>query len=113
MLLSNLTASPRVATSLIPLEVDVIDTPGSEFAFYTPQSRSGTSPPPYPYPDSQVQKALALPLLIEAFANSATLEKHVGQRKGQLHFLASVFSNISTVRKGLCIVFSLTFVLAS
>lgn len=54
-----------------------------------------------PYPQGDPQEVLALPLLVEAFVQGASLddEQDPGKRlrKGNLHFLASVFANISVV----------------
>lgn len=68
---------------------------------YPTNSRSGTSPAPVPYPQGEPQERLALPLLVDAFVQasatdpSGDLSKR--PRKGDLHFLASVFANITTV----------------
>ncbi|KAI6001225.1 hypothetical protein EDD15DRAFT_2385862 [Pisolithus albus] len=81
MLLSNITAS-----------------------YYTPLSRSGTCPAPVPYPSGEQHEILALPLLIDAFVQGATLDqsgdKSNRARKGDLHFLSSAFANISTSPAG-------------
>lgn len=45
---------------------------------------------------------LALPLLVQAFAQAAQTDETPEQRfrKGNLHFLASVFANVTMVRRG-------------
>ncbi|KAG6888749.1 hypothetical protein C0995_006220 [Termitomyces sp. Mi166 len=92
MLLSNLTSSSAACSALISLHVSII--PGNEF--YATQSRCGTSAPPDPYPTGEAKDALALPLLFDAFATVATdSDPSKRKRKGDLHFLASVFANIS------------------
>ena len=93
MILSNLTAYTAPCLELLKLEVEVIPT-GNEGGYYPPQSRSVTAPTPSPYPSSPSKTVPALPLLVDAFATTAT---EGSKRKGQLHFLGSVFSNLSTV----------------
>ncbi|KAG6900626.1 hypothetical protein C0993_007300 [Termitomyces sp. T159_Od127] len=96
MLLSNLTSSSAACSTLISLHVSII--PGTEL--YATQSRCGTSPPPDPYPSGEEKDVLALPLLLDAFAAVTTdSDPSKRKRKGDLHFLASVFANISVVRK--------------
>lgn len=67
-------------------------------AFYPVQSRSGTSPLP---PPGDSQEVLAMPLLVDAFVQSALVNENQRlderKRKGELHFLASVFANITMV----------------
>ncbi|KAI6044448.1 hypothetical protein EDC04DRAFT_2642640 [Pisolithus marmoratus] len=102
MLLSNLTASTSACSTLLTLRVPLVMlTPSaSKVPYYTPQSRSGTCPAPVPYPSGEQLETLALPLLIDAFIQAASLDHSVDKskrtRKGDLHFLSSVFANIST-----------------
>jgi hypothetical protein len=62
-------------------------------------SRCTTSPSPTPYPEGQPTELLALPLLVDAFVEGAQVEADLSkrQRKGELHFLASVFANLTSV----------------
>ena len=70
-------------------------------SYYTLHSRSGSCPAPVPYPSEQPRDTLSLPLLIDAFVQGASIDKSLDAskraRKGDLHFLSSVFANISTV----------------
>lgn len=53
-----------------------------------------------PYPSVDPQHVHALPLLVEAFVQGASLDSNPNSeriRKGNLHFLSSVFANISAV----------------
>ncbi|CAG7851745.1 SubName: Full=Uncharacterized protein {ECO:0000313/EMBL:CCA71655.1} [Serendipita indica DSM 11827] len=96
MLLSNITAQPGPCAALLKLEVDIIPLDNDTSKGYYPiQSRCATSPPPGNYPSSKPIKERALSLLVEAFAGSASIKKEDSDRKGQLHFLAGVFANIS------------------
>lgn len=67
-------------------------------SFYPVQSRSGTSPLPPPGNSLEVP---VMPLLVDAFTQGALVDESQElderKRKGQLHFLASVFANITTV----------------
>jgi hypothetical protein len=78
----------------VPIIVDA-SVPGS---FYSTQSRSETCPIP---PAGKSQDLLALPLLVDAFVEGALVDEQQDmgkrKRKGQLHFLATVFANLSTV----------------
>lgn len=101
MLLSNITAQPGVCKSLLDLKVDIIAKDGEAMKdFYPVQSRCVTSPPPTPYPEGPTRQERALPLLVEVFATSGTTDGGKSERKGKLHFLASVFANISTLPEG-------------
>ncbi|KAI6101213.1 hypothetical protein F5141DRAFT_288224 [Pisolithus sp. B1] len=103
MLLSNITASTSACSALLTLKVPLVTlTPSvsSQVSYYTPHSRSGTCPAPVPYPSGEPQEFLALPLLVDAFVQGASLDqsedKSKRARRGDLHFLSSVFANIST-----------------
>lgn len=100
MLLSNITALASTCTALLSLKIPVVATPSSNAGFYPPQSRSGTCPPPSPYPSGEEIEVLALPLLVQAFVQGAQVSASSEERtrKSDLHFLASVFANISVVR---------------
>jgi hypothetical protein len=93
MILSNITAYTTPCLELLKLEVEVtpMDDKGG---YYPPQSRSVTAPPPSPYPSTSSKSVPALPLLVDAFATAST---EGSKRKGQLHFLGSVFANLSIV----------------
>lgn len=101
MLLSNLTASSLACSVVLSLKISIIPVPILPNSFHATQSRCGTSLAPDPYPSGESREVLALPLLLEAFAQGAQpnesgdLSKRT--RKGELHFLASVFANISVV----------------
>jgi len=98
MLLSNLSVSASVTSALISMKVSVIPDRKDRESFYPVQSRSGTSPLP---PPGDSREVLAMPLLVDAFVQGALVDENqkLGERKrkGQLHFLASVFANITTV----------------
>ena len=94
MLLSNATSQPSVCNALINLYIEVIPTITTDETvskLYASQSRCPTSPPPSPFPAGTPRKERALSVLVDAFAESGT------QRKGQLHFLATMFGNVSGV----------------
>jgi hypothetical protein len=102
MLLSNLTSFPVACTALISLKIKVIPDDKKPGAFYPTQSRSSTCPIPDPYPSGEEREQRALPLLIDAFlqaAESNTDKKPEKKREGNLHFLASVFANLTAVSK--------------
>jgi hypothetical protein len=100
MLLSNLTASSSACLAVISLKVPVISNTSSSTLLYPTQSRSGTCVPPVPYPSGESHDILALPLLVDAFVQGANVDA-AGEsrqvRKGDLHFLSSVFANLSVV----------------
>ncbi|KAJ8591022.1 DUF383-domain-containing protein [Rhizopogon salebrosus TDB-379] len=104
MLLSNLSASSSPCAALLTLKVPIIPTPSSPSPFLPTQSRSGTCSAPVPYPSGESRDILALPLLIDAFVEGASIDpsqdRSSRKRKGELHFLASVFANISTSPAG-------------
>lgn len=101
MLLSNVTAAGSACTTLLSLKVSVLPDPKSPMKVFPVDSRSGSCPAPVPYPAGEPKEVLALPLLLDAFVKAARVtddpdpSKH--QFKGQLHFLASVFANMSSV----------------
>lgn len=97
MLLSNLTSSSSACAALLSLEIQVIPLI-SATSHYPIQSRSGTCSAPLPYPSIDPQQVHALPLLVEAFAQAANSSPNPERkRKGDLHFLSSVFANVSSV----------------
>lgn len=98
MLLSNLSVSASVTSTLISMKIPIIPDRKDPELFYPVQSRSGTSPLP---PPGDSQDVLAMPLLVDAFVQGAIVDENQNlderKRKGELHFLASVFANITTV----------------
>ncbi|KAJ6580870.1 hypothetical protein B0H19DRAFT_1207074 [Mycena capillaripes] len=101
MLLSNLTASSAACAVVLSVNIDIIPEPTFPNAFYPTQSRCATSVAPVPYPAGEARAVPALPLLVDAFVQGAD-EGDVSTRirKGNLHFLASVFANLSTAPAG-------------
>lgn len=101
MLLSNLTTSPGPCTALLNLQISILKTPSSAGPFYPTQSRAGSCAPPVPYPSGTELNVLALPMLADAFVQGANVDPGVPldkrPHKSELHFLASVFANLSTV----------------
>ncbi|EJF64058.1 hypothetical protein DICSQDRAFT_159976 [Dichomitus squalens LYAD-421 SS1] len=102
MLLSNVTAHGGACNVLLSLKVSVLPDPKSPIKVFPVDSRSMTCPAPVPYPSSEPKEVLALPLLVDAFVKAASVTEEREKRlfKGDLHFLASVFANISTVPVG-------------
>ena len=102
MLLSNLTASSVACSTLLSIKVLVIPDSRLSNFLYTTDSRCGSCPAPVPYPVGESKEVLALPLLVDAFVQgsqvveSGDLSKRT--RKAELHFLASVFANLTVVR---------------
>ncbi|KAI0272436.1 DUF383-domain-containing protein [Gloeopeniophorella convolvens] len=94
MLLSNLSASPSVCAAILALQIPILHTPSSAGPFYPTQSRAGSCAPP----------VRALPFLVDAFVQGASIDASVPldkrTRKSELHFLASVFANLSTSPPG-------------
>jgi hypothetical protein len=99
MILSNLSASSVICASLIALKISIIKDPSSSIGYYATQSRCSTCIAPEPYPSGRPQDVAALPLLLDAFVQAAQTDSSRQSRKGSLHFLASVFANLSAVRQ--------------
>jgi len=101
MLLSNLTTSPGPCAALLALQIPILQIPSSAGSFYPTQSRAGSCAPPVPYPAGTEVNVHTLPLLVDAFLQAANIDLSVPldkrPLKSELHFLASVFANISTV----------------
>ena len=99
MLLSNLSVSAAVISAMISMKISVIPDGKDPDAFYPVQSRSGTCPSP---PSGDAQDVLAMPLLVDAFVQGALVDENQKlderRRKGELHFLASLFANVATVK---------------
>lgn len=101
MLVSNLTASSAACSALLSLKIPVISDSRSSVQLYPTQSRCGTCTAPVPYPPGDPHEMLALPLLVDAFVHGAqvdpTADPTTQKRKGELHFLSSVFANLTVV----------------
>jgi len=101
MLLSNLTAHHSVCATLLSLKIPVVQDSSLSYRYYPVQSRSVTSPAPSLASDGETIDVAALPLLVDAFASSAKVKSagdpKVSTREGELHFLSSVFANLSVV----------------
>ncbi|PPQ97870.1 hypothetical protein CVT26_013039 [Gymnopilus dilepis] len=99
MLLSNLTASSAACSIVLNMKVEVIPDDRLSNSVYPVDSRCGSCPAPVPYPKADAKELPALPLLIEAFVEGAqvvlTEDLSKRTRKSELHFLASVFANIT------------------
>lgn len=99
MLLSNLSVSSTTCSTLLSMLVPVIIDPSTPDSYYPTQSRSDTCPPA---PAGDPREFSAVALLVDAFNQGALVDEaqdiEKRKRKGQLHFLASVFANLSTVR---------------
>ncbi|TFK69306.1 DUF383-domain-containing protein [Pluteus cervinus] len=99
MLLSNLTASSVACSALLELKVKIMLVSNFPNGYYPTQSRCGSCAAPVPYPTGDSRDVLSLPLLVDAFVQGAQFsesddpEKRL--RKGNLHFLASVFANLT------------------
>ncbi|THH32480.1 hypothetical protein EUX98_g1745 [Antrodiella citrinella] len=103
MLISNMTTSASVCAALLTLTVSVHPDEKSATTYYAVDSRSGTCIPPYPLPTGDPKSILALPLLIEAFSKSALpdgADEDQRTREANLHFLSSVFANITATPAG-------------
>ncbi|KXN86739.1 hypothetical protein AN958_09730, partial [Leucoagaricus sp. SymC.cos] len=99
MLLSNLTTSSAACNILLNLKVSVIPDKRLPNGVLTVDSRSASCPAPVPYPSGEPQQVPALPLLLDAFVQGATIgdikDLSKRKRKGELHFLANVFANLT------------------
>ncbi|THH00629.1 hypothetical protein EW026_g1922 [Hermanssonia centrifuga] len=104
MLLSNLTSSAATCATVLSMKVQIFSYPESPSKYLPVQSRSGTCPAPIPYPEGEPTEVSALPLLIEAFVQGASVDEEDDPgkrlRKGNLNFLSSVFANISIIPSG-------------
>ncbi|PFH48657.1 hypothetical protein AMATHDRAFT_76595 [Amanita thiersii Skay4041] len=102
MLLSNLSSSSTTCAAIASMRVEVISEPKLANSWYPTQSRCGSCPAPVPYPSGEPRQVAALPLLLDAFIHGAQVEEDLSKRtrKGQLHFLASVFANLASSSVG-------------
>ncbi|KAF9054634.1 hypothetical protein BJ165DRAFT_1600769 [Panaeolus papilionaceus] len=98
MLLSNLTSSSPACSVLLSMKVSVIPDTRLANGVYTTDSRCGSCPEPVPYPKGEAQEVMALPLLLEAFVQGASVHETQDlskrTRKAELNFLANVFANM-------------------
>ncbi|KAL0955192.1 hypothetical protein HGRIS_004097 [Hohenbuehelia grisea] len=104
MMLSNLTSSSIACSIVLSMTIPVIITKNFPNSAYPTQSRCGSCAAPVPYPAGETKNVPALPLLVDAFVQGASVD-HEGDlskrlRKGDLHFLASVFANITATPTG-------------
>ncbi|WWC72725.1 uncharacterized protein I206_106689 [Kwoniella pini CBS 10737] len=113
MLLSNLTSHPSLVSSLTNLSVPLVPLPKSKQypPYFLPASASSSSTthpdyrdPSYLPPNAEVDQSDeveidAIRALVQAFEDGASEGvkegKKEAKRKGECHFLASVFANIS------------------
>ncbi|KAF9266715.1 DUF383-domain-containing protein [Marasmius fiardii PR-910] len=104
MLLSNLSASSSACATLLSMKVAIIANEKVQNGFFATQSRSGSCTAPVPYPTGEEQEILALPLLLDAFVQGAQVDEiqdlSKRARKGSLHFLASIFGNLTSSPTG-------------
>jgi hypothetical protein len=94
MVLSNMTVNPNVIQTLLSLKIQLEND-------HPVASRASTAPVPPSTGSTKTREESAIILLVDAFVDAATVpgeskEKH---RKGDLHFLASVFANVTVVSK--------------
>ncbi|EUC59763.1 cytoplasm protein, putative [Rhizoctonia solani AG-3 Rhs1AP] len=96
MVLSNMTVNPNVIQTLLSLKIQLEND-------HPVASRASTAPAPNSTGVTQTREESAVLLLVDAFVDAATLpgeSKEERKRKGDLHFLASVFANITVVPTG-------------
>lgn len=103
MVLSNLTSSSQTCVALLSLQIQVVPLASTtaSISYYPIQSRAATCPAPVPHPSIEPLQVHALPLLVQAFVEGVSPGSGLSSeriRKGYLHFLSSVFANISAVR---------------
>ncbi|RSH87013.1 hypothetical protein EHS25_003501 [Saitozyma podzolica] len=113
MLLSNLTSHPSLVPVFAALTVPVVPLPGSSHypPYFLPAAASASSTihpdfrdPAYGPPNADVgqeeaREVQAVRALVQAFEEGAGegVKDGKGKRKGECHFLASVFANISMI----------------
>jgi hypothetical protein len=113
MLLSNLTSHPNLVAHIASLKIPVIPLPLSKTypPYFLPASLSATSTihPDFRDPtigsankeagQEEEREVEGLRALVQAFEDGASdgVKDSKGKRKGECHFLASVFANISMV----------------
>lgn len=115
MLLSNLTSHPVLVPAMAKLTIPIVPLPLSKDypPWFLPASASASSTIHPDYRDPAVMKPNAeagqeperdieaIRALVQAFEDGASegVRDSVGKRKGECHFLASVFANLSIVRR--------------
>lgn len=107
MLLANATGFQPAAIALSQLTVPLLPLPSAPTPYYPPLSRSGSTVPQNPYPEGSPKPTSALAVLVDAFVRAAvvsetqdggkTVVRGDPERKADLHFLASVFTNVTGV----------------
>lgn len=114
MLLANATSFQPASLALTKLTIPLLPLPDSSLEpgqtpYYPPLSRCGSAVPQNPYPQGSPVSTNALAVLVDAFVRAAVVsstETEDGgkivvrgdpKRKADLHFLASVFVNVSGV----------------
>ncbi|KIO33751.1 hypothetical protein M407DRAFT_13666 [Tulasnella calospora MUT 4182] len=101
MILSNLTAHPAPCNTILDMKIAVVVDPSIPGGFYPTSSRCATSPTPSLPAKPSTQDTPAFPLLLDAFVQAASEDPNASpERKAKLHFLASVFANLSTTPRG-------------
>lgn len=114
MLLSNLTSHPSLLPPIANITVPLIPLPESKHhpPYYFPATASASSTmhpdfrdPTFGKPNQEVgqedeRDVEGLRALVQAFEDGAGegVKEGKGKRKGECHFLASVFTNVSMVR---------------
>jgi hypothetical protein len=113
MLLSNLTSHPALVPQIAALRIPIIPLPTSAHypPYFLPASLSATSTIHPDFRDPTIGPANkeagqeeerdieGLRALVQAFEDGASdgVKDSKGKRKGECHFLASVFANVSIV----------------
>jgi hypothetical protein len=95
MVLSNVTVNPNAIQTLLSLKILMEGN-------HPVASRAATAPVLPSDPTAVSRQEDAITLLVDAFTDAATIPggaKQDSKRKGDLHFLASVFANITVVRQ--------------
>ncbi|KAJ1306884.1 hypothetical protein OPQ81_007869 [Rhizoctonia solani] len=95
MVLSNMTVNPNVIQTLLSLKIQLEND-------YPVASRASTAPAPTFTGPTQTREENAILLLVDAFVDAAIVpgESKERKRKGDLHFLASVFANVTVAPAG-------------
>ena len=109
MLLANATGFQTTAIALSQLTIPLLPLPSAATPYYPPLSRCGSAVSQNPYPEGSPKSTSALAVLVDAFVRAAvvsvtesedggeTIVRGDPGRKADLHFLASVFTNVTRV----------------
>jgi hypothetical protein len=98
MILANLSgATGPLAPILASLTIPVAPGANSEDGLLATLARCGSCVAPSPRLNVKARDVLAIPILVDAFVDGARPREVGSGRKGSLHFLSSVFANISAV----------------